>query len=1250
MADNRLEVKITVDSSEARAGAAAAKAAFDGARVSAEQFQKALRRTGGNTHPAALGRAFDDMARASSGAASNVTSNLGSIAGAASDTRDAISAIGSALAEVGQKAASSHVKSTLLTAGGAPITERGSSLASAIVTQATVEQAASRIAQVRTLGERAAHGISTAMDAAFVPPALLGNVERAFRKEQQLGARAAHGIQIAFDTAFASPGALAGAEKGIVALKAAASESAAGIVGGAEAAASGMGHLKLATAGTTREFIVLGHEALTGRFSRIPGSIMVLMERMGSLHSVVGMLASGWGIAGVAGAAFAASLGYIAYQAYEAQQALDHIRGGLVLTGRGNEMGAGQDDLGKWVDSLHEKYDIAKSDARKVVAAFADVRTMTLRQAQAVSEAAVAYAKLRGEDADKVADAWAKAFQSGSKGAEKLAQALNLPTEKIEQMARSKNELGAIAEAVNEITDAVHKSGGAWVEAWKKFSDYQSAVAASAVGEGVMPNFDAFGPPPPMPPRDVTAGTNFSGPEGDAAQRVRNAGSQADAVIDFALRSQGQKLHNMCAALVNSALESAGLPTSGSNLASSFKTYGQSVAAGSVGKGDIFYAGPSGEGDTGHVGITMGPVVNGRVQVMSSHMQGPNSNPAGVEWRNAADLQFRRPSYSAAPAGDQVERETPEQRAAHEAEYRNARDVYRVSQGENRHNLGQQVEDAKAYYETVKRLRSEDSDEARQAGIHMRQLENRLYDENTNKLVGSLREKQNLSRQTDEKIAEQQKIIGTLKDRGLGDTTEMRSAQERLATLQKEKYDQDTQNFVSALRAKQEAARDIGAKIAAQLSIIGTLQSRGMQGTPEMRSAEQRLESLKREQTDRSLSSGTQSAERQIQIDNYSYQTYVRHNQARVASRQMSDQQALALDMNYLDELHRQETQSLQDLMASDQRTETEKKALYIRLLALHQQYEERKAQLEQKAAQEAEKANEKYAAGVKQAFDGVGSAIERAFNGLVTGQMTRANALKQLWQGVTSSVLSGIESIASKAAAGPLARLLGTTAKPGEGVGDVLGGWASNQIGSMLGSTVSGATSGVEIGAAMTTGGATAAAAIGAAMTTAGAAAAASIGAAMAAGGAASAGASAAGSVVGGAASAAGAASAGGSVLGWIGRGLMSLIPFSEGGIVPAAAGGWSLPSSFGTDRVMAALTPGEMVLPRHLSDGVRQMVGGAGAPAGDVHLHIAPGGMIMDGPSFQRWFIGRAGGRQLITEAVRGAFRSNALTPRTI
>src|SRR6516162_7302232 len=91
--------------------------------------------------------------------------------------------------------------------------------------------------------------------------------------------------------------------------------------------------LQFATAGTTREFIVLGHEAISGNFNRIPGSILVLAERMGSLHTIVESLAGPWGVVAAAGVGALAAIGYAAYQAIEGVLALRDATDRLVRAG-----------------------------------------------------------------------------------------------------------------------------------------------------------------------------------------------------------------------------------------------------------------------------------------------------------------------------------------------------------------------------------------------------------------------------------------------------------------------------------------------------------------------------------------------------------------------------------------------------------------------------------------------------------------------------------------------------------------------------------------------------------------------------------------------------------------------------------------------------------------------------------------------------------------------------------------------------
>lgn len=142
----------------------------------------------------------------------------------------------------------------------------------------------------------------------------------------------------------------------------------------------------------------------------------------------------------------------------------------------------------------------------------------------------------------------------------------------------------------------------------------------------------------------------------DIALQVEGLGrnNNPEAVNEI-LKAGGVKLDvrdsQWCAALVNSTLKQVGLPGTGSQLASSFRTWGFPVDTQHIQKGDVFIGAP-GEGYTGHVGFATGNVrstPNGmQVQVISSHLQGKPENPGGVEWRNANNLMFRRAQPSVA--------------------------------------------------------------------------------------------------------------------------------------------------------------------------------------------------------------------------------------------------------------------------------------------------------------------------------------------------------------------------------------------------------------------------------------------------------------------------------------------------------------------------------------------------------------------------------------------------------------------------
>ena len=82
-----------------------------------------------------------------------------------------------------------------------------------------------------------------------------------------------------------------------------------------------------ATAGARRELIVLGHEAVQGNFSRIPGSFMVLAERLGGLGGLISPLAIGITAIGAAVIGGVYAWEKWSYSAHDAaQKALDDFR------------------------------------------------------------------------------------------------------------------------------------------------------------------------------------------------------------------------------------------------------------------------------------------------------------------------------------------------------------------------------------------------------------------------------------------------------------------------------------------------------------------------------------------------------------------------------------------------------------------------------------------------------------------------------------------------------------------------------------------------------------------------------------------------------------------------------------------------------------------------------------------------------------------------------------------------------------
>ena len=324
--------------------------------------------------------------------------------------------------------------------------------------------------------------------------------------------------------------------------------------------------------------------------------------------------------------------------------------------------------------------------------------------------------------------------------------------------------------------------------------------------------------------------------------------------------------------------------------------------------------------------------------------------------------------------------------------------------------------------------------------------------------------------------------------------------------------------------------------------------------------------------------------------------------QSMVAEHAISLSQALGFDVEYNSQRSELERAEIERGLASDAQTLTDKSLTYDRLVQLSGRYSAQLTQDQTRIAEAARRDADRFAQPYRQAFDEIGAGWRTAVTGLVEGTVNFQTAALRVAQSVERGFIAMAQTTLSRAAAGPLAALLGLGAPAaGGGVGDVLGsavgGWIGRQF--RLGNLFdAGAQAANTAALSANTAALTALAATMGAGT-------------VAVGG----GAAAAGS---GAAAAGGAAAGGGGLLGWLG----DLLAFSKGGVVPSAARGWALPSFAGATP--ALLHSREMVLPAPLSEGLQNMIAQGSlnrAGGGDMHLHS------MDPPTGRRSSAGSPG-----------------------
>jgi lambda family phage tail tape measure protein len=238
----------------------------------------------------------------------------------------------------------------------------------------------------------------------------------------------------------------------------------------------------LGTVGAKRELMVLAHETLSGNFSRIPGSFMVLGERAA---------ASGVSILGI-GAAIAAVVGVFAGFAYlvnEGAQEQRDFDNSLKMTS--NSAGLTSASL----QQLSIQYTTVRTTTNAARAAFEDIASYglyTRSTIEAIGKGAIQMSEMTGESTDKTLKFYDGLAQGASKWALEHNQAIGTMDAKeyelIVTMEKAGKSQEAMAEAVKALTPVIDQNVNElsiWTRGWRAVSNAVSDTfdAISSIGK-----------------------------------------------------------------------------------------------------------------------------------------------------------------------------------------------------------------------------------------------------------------------------------------------------------------------------------------------------------------------------------------------------------------------------------------------------------------------------------------------------------------------------------------------------------------------------------------------------------------------------------------------------------------------------------------------------------------------------------------------------------------------------------------------
>lgn len=900
-----------------------------------------------------------------------------------------------------------RVSRSLLTAGGAQFTERSGGLASAIISQASVSQAAARLAELQQEGERAAHGITTAMDAAFLAPSAISAAQRAFSQVQERGERAARGISTAMNAAFVAPSALQAAQRGFSQIQEQGERAAHGFTTAMNAAfvtpsalqsaqtgiakfikeaEEAQGGLKLMTAGTTREFIVLGHEALTGNFSRIPGSMMVLAERAGSLNTVIQGLVGPWGAVGLAGVGALVAIGYAAYQAYEGIRAVKDTAANIGMQGLGDQTA----QLTAWRDQLtNGPFNESGSGARKVIDAFKELPAELAPLRGEFYQLAEALAQIQHTGSDKTAEQIARAFEHGGSAAltwaDRLANVRNMTTATgltVGQLVTAFDAAGNKAEAARVLLDALAQRGITEVGTTAKTAENEVKNLMTTISQMdfavPIANLEELGRAQERLKTVVTTG--YAVAEPPAITLARGTAQSATPEAERRIELQ-QKLNNLKA--VEGALQ------------------GQlDQAIGSGTQADFANA---------QAALQQNQNAQSNIQIELVKTKGAAETEAHEQFRQQSEERLRIFRNDAA-----VRLDTLQRAAAEAAQYAPGTAQAAEAQAKVTEELQRQKrEEVQAEIEKQRDIAA-----AAHAG-------------------------------TGERVAAAEAVRQRTGERGpsgepLFNPAEQASAARAVTAARRAEEDQQYRDFKAAKEREIQENKGALDRINADYAAISARAVATHQPASELegiaRAQVRAQQEAQREQfraVEESLSAENRIANAQLGVKKAQLGAEVA---AHAIAKSDELAQELAFSAASMAQQENRAAAALNQIQGSNQEALRERERLNEQLAGLYAKDAENQAQIQKQITSAIDSENKKRAENFTSFFNSAGDGISRYLTAAVTGSTTRGQAGQQLVTGLIGDVTKSVTGIGSRFLGGQAASAFGIKAPENAGLGDVLG------------------------------------------------------------------------------------------------------------------------------------------------------------------------------------------------------------------